>query len=496
MTPKLPAGVSEAASSPRTLELAQGMPKCSLRMLDRTAPTGRRLRLPRLRLPLIAVVVLAGLVGFGLWSPLVGAPASVWAQKQRATVRLDGRAVFRVGPSETTPAAVRAQQIEARLLALLANPSAITPATIEPESASPVGGTSAATPEARVINIAGVPVVRVTLADAQDHVTTVDALALQWAHAIDTALARAQARRLSPWQGFVVEVQGAVQTAFARLIESATRLIPRVLAALLVILLFWAIAATVRVLMRVLFRRIVEDLTTENLIKQVAYYAVLALGILLAADALGFEPQTVVAGLGLTSLALGFALRDIISNFVSGLLILGLRPFRLGDEIVVGEIEGTVVRIELRATQIRTYDGRLVLVPNAELFTSRVTNNTASPVRRGSVTLFVGYDSDLAQAAAVIRAATQRSPGVLEQPPASVRIRELGQEDVVFEARFWTDSRRSDFVATGSAVRGAIVEALREAGIGLPDPDVRFLAVRDAGAWRAVLRQNGREVQE
>jgi hypothetical protein len=107
-------------------------------------------------------------------------------------------------------------------------------------------------------------------------------------------------------------------------------------------------------------------------LKQVVYHLVWAIGILVAADALGFEPETVVTGLGLTSLALGFALKDIISNFVSGILILGLRPFQIGDEIVVGETEGSVQRIRLRAAEIKTYDGRLVLVPNAELFIANV----------------------------------------------------------------------------------------------------------------------------
>ena len=170
--------------------------------------------------------------------------------------------------------------------------------------------------------------------------------------------------------------------------------------------------------MRLIFRRVVEDLTVENLIKQVAYYAVWTLGIIVAIDAFGFDPQTVVTGLGLTSLALGFALKDIISNFISGILILTLRPFRLGDQIIVGETEGNVERIELRATQLRTYDGRVVLVPNAEVFTSRIINNTATPIRRGSAAVFIGYDSDLQKAMTVIRDAAQTAAGSSSTPAA------------------------------------------------------------------------------
>lgn len=326
-----------------------------------------------------------------------------------------------------------------------------------------------------MITVAAVPVVTVTPADADDNLTTVDALAMQWAGAIDRALQQGQERRLA-WGGrFVAETRLAIETASARLYESVLRIVPRALAAVLVIGVFWGVATIMRRVMRFVFRRIVEDLTVENLIEQLAYFAVWALGLIVAVDALGFDPETVVTGLGLTGLALGFALRDIISNFISGVLILALRPFRLNDQIDIGETEGNVERIELRATQIRTYDGRLVLVPNAEVFTSRVTNNTASPVRRGSVTVFVGYNSDLELVQPVIRDATQATGGVLAQPPASVRIRELGAGDIEVETRFWTDSRRSDVVATASAVRRALVAALSAAGIPLPDPAMRVL---------------------
>ena len=404
-------------------------------------------------------------------------PNSVGAQDERVTVRLDGRAMFRVSAVENVDATARARQIERRMSRLLENPTAIAPPRIEP------------TPDSaqRVITIAGVPVVTVTKADAQDNLTTVDTLATQWSGAIATALTRASQRRLSPWGRFVAEVQSSVETGFGRLGESTIAIIPRALAALLVIGLFWAIAALVRWLMRLIFRHIVEDLTVENLIKQVAYYVVWSLGFIVALDAFGFDPQAVATGLGLTGLALGFALKDILSNFISGILILVLRPFELGDQIVVGETEGNVERIELRATQLRTYDGRVVLVPNAEVFTSRITNNTAAPIRRSSVTLFIGYDSDLQTAVTVMTEAAQATEAVLKDPPVSVRIRELGQDDILVEVLFWTDSRRSDFVATTSAVRGAIVLAFKDAGIGLPDPDVRMLMLRHPDKWRTAL---------
>lgn len=111
---------------------------------------------------------------------------------------------------------------------------------------------------------------------------------------------------------------------------------------------------------------------------------------------------------------------------MSGILILGLRPFQIGDEIVVGETEGSVQRIRLRTTEIKTYDGRLLLVPNAELFTSRVTNNTAAPVRRTSVEVPVAYGTDLARAERALRSAAEGVSEVLAAPVPSVRVRLLG----------------------------------------------------------------------
>lgn len=147
-------------------------------------------------------------------------------------------------------------------------------------------------------------------------------------------------------------------------------------------------------------------------------------------------------------------------------------------------------RIDLRATQIRTYDGRLALVPNADLFTSRIINNTASPCRRSAVEVFVGYEPDLEKLIALLRDAAQSAPGVMAEPSASVLVAKLGPNDIALEVRFWSDSRRSDFVSTASAVRAEILSVLKQAGIPLPEPNVRVLVPGAAAAWREALLPN------
>lgn len=387
-------------------------------------------------------------------------PAGSAAQESVATVRLDGRALFRIGPDDALEPRQRARQIERQLAAVLETPQGITRARIS---------LSETENEGLQISVAGRPLLVVSPADAEANGLTMDKLAREWAAIIDRALATAVKRRDSDRGRFVTSVQSSVETAFARLLESAINIIPRVLAALLVLLLFWGLATAVRALMRKLVSHLANDLTVENLVRQVSYYAVWLLGIMVAASAFGLEPSTLATGLGLTSLALGFALKDILSNFVSGLLILTLRPFQLGDQIIIGETEGSVERIELRATQIRTYDGRRVLVPNAETFTSRVTNNTAAPVRRGKVVCMLGYGIDIDAISAVMREAAQQTAGVLATPEASVHLIDLGESQLVFDVQFWCDSRRSDFVATASEVRKSLIAALRAARVTLPD---------------------------
>lgn len=406
--------------------------------------------------------------------PLV--PSMALAQDTLATVRVDGQAVFQIGPdSADTPARQRADRIEERLEGLLRNDKALGPAV-----ARQVDGTWS-------VVVSGVPVVALSARDAEDNLTNADALATQWATSVQRTLDRAKERRRG-WGGrFGAETRASIESAFGRLSESAIQRVPRMIAAALVLMAFWMLARGVRFLLRQLFKRTVEDLTVESLVKQLTYYVILGVGFVVAIDALGFNPTTVAGAVGLTGLVLGFALKDILSNFVSGLLLLTLRPFQIGDQIVIGNLEGSVEKIELRATRLRAYDGRVLLVPNAEVFTSRIVNNTADPIRRGSVDLHLSYDTDLRLAVDTAYRATVAAKGVLELPPPAVTVETLGPANITLEVTFWSDSRRADYKNTAAAVRSGIVAAFLEAEVALPNPDLRLIAPTQEEQWRSVL---------
>ncbi len=284
------------------------------------------------------------------------------------------------------------------------------------------------------------------------------------------------------------EVSNAVTESFDHLIDALGNVLPLIGTAVVVLVVFWGLATLARWVLRAAAGYI-PDRTVRMLVSHVSYYFVWAIGVFVMLDALGTNFASVVTALGLGGVAVGFALKDILSNLISGILILAMRPFEIGDQIVIGETEGTVEQIELRATHIRTYDGRLVLVPNGEVFTSRVTNNTASPLRRASVQVFLGYKEDVGRALPVILDAVKSVPGVTQTPAPSIRLQELGPVSVQLDARFWADSHRANLMDTASAARVAILQALKAAGITLPDPDQRVVTVAsplprssDAGA--------------
>jgi small-conductance mechanosensitive channel len=171
-----------------------------------------------------------------------------------------------------------------------------------------------------------------------------------------------------------------------------------------------------------------------------------------------------LGALGLTSVAIGFSLKDVLSNYISGVILLADRPFRINDQVVIGDYEGTIAQIQLRATTMKTYDGRLVYIPNQEVFQASIINNTASPRRRSSVMAGI----DIGKAISAIEGILDKIEEVETNPAPDVLVSELAASTVNLEVRFWVDSRRSGFLATTSKVTQAVKEALEAANIDMP----------------------------
>jgi small conductance mechanosensitive channel len=207
-----------------------------------------------------------------------------------------------------------------------------------------------------------------------------------------------------------------------------------------------------------------------------ARWLVLGLGLLLALTIAvpSFTGGELILLLGISSVAIGFAFHNILQNLLAGILLLN-EPFRLGDQIAVGGYEGTVKDIRTRATTVETYGGRVVVIPNANLFTESVTVNTAAEQRRTELTVGIGYGDDIGRALVLVLEAMKAVEGLSEEPAPDVLVTGPGDYSVNLRARWWTPSRRADVLPIQTQVIKAIKEKLLENGIDLPFPTQQVL---------------------
>lgn len=247
--------------------------------------------------------------------------------------------------------------------------------------------------------------------------------------------------------------------------------LPNIIAGLALLLIAWFAGALMsRTVAAIANRRGRPDLGA--LLGSLAKGVLIILGLLFASAIIfpSVKPGDIISMLGIGSVAIGFAFRDILQNFLAGLLLLIRRPFRRGDQIVVKDFEGTVEHIESRATYIKTYDGRQVIIPNADIYTSPVVVNTAFNLRRDEYDVGIGYGDDLSAACEAFRDAVAAQEGVLPDPQPEALPWELAESTVNVRLRWWTHSMRSDQVHVRARVIAAVFKAAKENGVDLAFP--------------------------
>ena len=274
---------------------------------------------------------------------------------------------------------------------------------------------------------------------------------------------------MQAWADAWIQLQEMVFGFFAAL--------PQIALAIIVFALLYVVANWVRSAVKRVAQTAELTPGAEMVLSRLARWLVIGFAALLALTIAvdSFEPGQLIQFLGIGSVAIGFAFHDILQNFLAGILLLLTEPFKIGDQIIVGDFEGTVENVETRATTIRTYDGRRVVIPNAELFTDSVIVNTAFPVRRTQYSVGIGYGDDIGEAMRLILEAIRGVDGVLEEPAPDVLVAELGGSSVNIRARWWTDSVRSNLLKIQSEVIAAIKERLLAHGIDLPFPTHQIL---------------------
>ena len=251
-------------------------------------------------------------------------------------------------------------------------------------------------------------------------------------------------------------------------VDSGVKLIPNMVVALVVLLIVWGLS---RIIARWVRGR-AHTSGRDNLGDVLAGFvraAGLIGGAMLAATIVfpSITPARVLGSLGIGSVAIGFAFKDILQNWLAGMLILVRRPFDAGDQIAVRDFEGTVKVIETRATRILTYDGQEVLIPNAELYTNSVTVRTAHEVRRTQYDVALAIDQDIGTVLSAFREILASIPTIETDPAPDCFVWDLSAKSFTVRSRWWTDSRRSDVVGNQAAFLRALKEGLESRGIAL-----------------------------
>lgn len=197
---------------------------------------------------------------------------------------------------------------------------------------------------------------------------------------------------------------------------------------------------------------------------RVTYFGTLILGVTIALKIAGIDLTTILAAV---AFGIGFALQDLIMNFLSGVLILLSKQFTIGDFIKVGNTLGKVMEIQTRATILKAIDGTKVIVPNSEIFSNQVVSYTTNPTRRIVIPLFVAYDTDLRFAIKVALKVLKAHPKLLKKPTPSIIVANYGDSSIDLSARFWVGSRDGWFQIK-SEILHQMLEAFNEAGIVIP----------------------------
>lgn len=267
------------------------------------------------------------------------------------------------------------------------------------------------------------------------------------------------------------------------------------MASLIVILIFWFLS--------IVFKKVVHKLLGsrsrhQNLVKvfqRVGGALIIFIGFMIAMVIAvpGFTPAKLIGALGIGSVAIGFAFKDIFQNLLSGILLLISEPFRIGDQIVSGEYEGTVEDIKIRATTIKTYDGRQVVIPNSDLYTSALTVNTAYKQRRLQVAVGIGYEDDIEAAKAEILRALDKVDSVSTKANPSVIATGFGGSSIDLMVRwFIEDGTQANKVASIHQVIVEIKTALDAAGVNIPFP-IRTIDLSDPSVKAIVNKLNEQE---
>jgi small conductance mechanosensitive channel len=290
--------------------------------------------------------------------------------------------------------------------------------------------------------------------------------------------------------------------AFAGFSSTLQARLPFFVAAVVILLASFVLARVASRMAERALQKSTVHRTAFAIFTKTTYVAALTIGLTVALKVAGLDISFVI---GAATFGLGFAMKDLIENYISGVIIVLQEPFRVGDMVQVAGNFGWVEEIEARVTFVKSIDGQRVIIPNSQMISNALVNFSSFPQRRLSVKVGVSYDTDLQKAIAVIREVLDKDEEVLKAPAPLVLFQEFADSSLALEARFWIDQAVSHWLKVPSKVAVKVKQALDAAGINIPYPIttlnvnahdsgdlMQLMALKQAGEARAAAEKQVR----
>lgn len=253
-----------------------------------------------------------------------------------------------------------------------------------------------------------------------------------------------------------------------RVVEWAAAYGGRVLGAIITLVVGYFLARLARQLVKKLLARTRTPVEIQSFVSRLIYIAILAFAVIATLSRFGIEMTSLIAVLGAVAFAVGFALQGSLANFAAGVLLILLRPFKVGDFVELDGVAGVVKEIELFTTVLATLDNVKVCVPNGKICGETIRNFSAYGALRVDLPIGIAYSAPIESAAAVVHEVISGDQRVRKEPPHEVLVGELADSSVNLIVRFWVNP--PDYWATPPAIRRRIKEAFDEHGIEIPFP--------------------------
>ena len=244
--------------------------------------------------------------------------------------------------------------------------------------------------------------------------------------------------------------------------------LPALISSFLILFFGWWVIKIIVGYVKRVFKKTDYDPTLENFISSLLNYGLKILLFIVVISQLGVETTSLIAVVGAAGLAIGLALQGSLSNFAGGVLIISLKPFRVGDFIEAQGVSGTVKETSLFYTKLNTFGNQLAIIPNGQLTNNNIINYTEEGKRKDAITLGISYGSDIKLARDVLMKLMEEQEGIMKDPAPEVVVTELGDSAVNLSLRFW--ALNDDFWNCHWFTIEEAKTRLETAGIGIPFP--------------------------